>query len=243
MSQLQTQDPGKYIFVALNDGTKLRVDTSTNETTVQLPTGQVVTNVDGLGQISKGEQTGSKIMGIGGAIATASTAAGPAAPLVAAVGAVVGAIGGLIKLFSGGRAQAKALAAQRAEYEKVNAQLTQENAQLASEIQKLEPLAVQLKQQIKNLNIPLGLSGLGICIFNCKKKKEEKKLNATVDVYNALVAEQQELIEIAERATNEIASLFQIKTDLQNKRALLIGGGLLLLAGGVWWFKFRKNKK
>jgi hypothetical protein len=204
----------RYIIAELADGTLVAVDKFSNKSIVDFPSGQVVTNQGGLGN----EKVAAVMATAGPVIMKGSAAAGPAAPVVLAVGAVITAIGGLIRLFGG---KAKKIAAERKQWDEANRILEEENAQLSSKVNELAQYAGQLKTDLRG--------GLGFCLFNCKKKREEKKLRSAKDKYEVLVEEQEEMISIAQKLANDVQVLLGMKADKKIIQKVLIAAGGLSL--------------
>jgi gas vesicle protein len=210
------------VIVTLADGSIVTVKDGI--TTVKLPGGQIVQ--EGNSGLGDAKQTGSAMMAIGGAVAVI-------VPVGTVVGAIIAAAGALISLFANGK-KAQKLAAERAQYEQVNAQLKDQNAQLDIKVQSLVASINKLKQ---DLGISTPISGLGFCLIGCKKKEEKRKLDSAKDVYAQLTKAQDEKISLLNKMSEEVESLLLKK---RNRMLIYIGLGLAALTVGGIIIKNRK---
>ncbi|HMG94364.1 MAG TPA: hypothetical protein VK589_30095 [Chryseolinea sp.] len=217
------------------------VNTATNITNVAsaaaaaIPTKQVTAQSD----FSKGAYV---VATTASTIAAAAVVFFPAGTVVAAIAGVVAAAAALLgKIFA--NSKGKAYAAERGEYEKVNAELKYENYQLDLQYQQLYPAIQELKGIISSLNgIPDATlnGGLGLCLWDCKE--EGAKLQTVKEEFDSLKAQQ-------ENKTNLIASLldeynkllkagFELKAQKSTKDWLLwIMLGVVVIGGGYYLYK------
>lgn len=153
------------------------VSSTLNAATGALPTKPVTYQTD----FSK---VANNIASIAGTVA-AVAAVIPGGQIVAVVAGVVAAACLLLgKLF--GNSKAKALAAERAQYETAIAQLQYENLELDNQYTQTYNAVQQMRQMISGISGVDHGGGLGLCIFNCKKNEEEAKLDAAKAEYNQL---------------------------------------------------------
>lgn len=153
----------------------------------------------------------SKAMGSFAGIAGTVAAVGASipVPVIQAAAIVIGAIAGVAavlgKIF--GNSKAKQYAAERAQYQAVIDQMLADNLILDQQYETLKAAIDNFKLQLKNEGV--GVNGLGLCIINCKKKKEAKKLAATKETYDELVQIQKEKIQMLIFLTDEYNSLLK----------------------------------
>lgn len=186
-------------------------------------------NTDGSAGIDPGA---AKVAQIAGSIAGIAATIPGVGQIVAAVAAI---IAGIATIIGKNKAKVAALRAERMQYELINAELINQNAQLDFEIARLK---MAIDQMASALGIDLNaLNGLGLCIFNCKKKEVEKLLSNAQALHTELLAEQEEKIQLV----TDLALLAQSMVVAKNTKYVgwLIGAGALAI--GVWYYF--KNKK
>lgn len=176
-------------------------------------------------------------------IAAAVSVFFPAGTVVAAVAGVVAAAAALLgKVFQ--NSKAKAFAAERGEYEKVNAEIKYENVQLDAQYDAAYQAINQMKAALSSLNglsyDDRNLNGLGLCLWNCKDEKA--KLQSAKAEYETLVTQQNNKTKLLASLLDEYNKLlkagFELKANKSTKDWLLwillgtaaLGGGYLLYA-------------
>lgn len=178
----------------------------------------------------------SAIAGTGAALAAEFPPAAVVLGVVASVAAV------LSKIFFASKA--KALAAERQEYEKVISQILEDNKVIDEQYNRLKSAIDSFKNLIKG---EVQLNGLGLCIINCKKKKEQKKLTATKETYNELVQIQKEKLNMVTDLYAELESLTSNLMKLNNSSNVITllqwAFGLTSTVAVITYFRKVLNRK
>lgn len=186
----------------------------------------------------------NKIASVAGTVAAVAVfIAPPAGTIIAAVAGIVAAACVLLgKLFA--NSKAKALAAERAQYEAATSQLQYENLQLDDQYVQTYNAIEKMRSLIAGLN---GLDGgLGLCIFNCKKKEEEARLDNAKDQYeleNKLFNEKtQALMKLVDEFNNLMREYNSLLNAKQGKDiALYVLLGAAVLGTGIAVFSATKK--
>lgn len=169
----------------------------------------------------------------------------PAAQVVAVVaGVVAGAAALLGRVFA--NSKAKAAAAERGQWEQATAEIKYENQQLDEQYIAATNAINQLKSTISSLSgVPFeaGLSGLGLCLKNCKEEKA--KLQSAKEQYETAVKEQNNKTAILASLLDEYNKLIKGLLDLKSDKSIKDWGLWLLLAtivigGSIYAFKKSK---
>lgn len=171
-------------------------------------------------------------------VATGAGTVAAVAALIPGIGTVVAVVAGVVaaaaillgKIF--GNSKSKQYAAERGEYEKVNAQIKYENTELDKQYDATARAIAELKSAIASLSgMPLNGQGLGLCLKNCKEEKA--KLQSAKDEYEVLQREQQNKTQLMASLLDEynrlIKGLLQLKSDQKTKDYLT----WILLAGAL----------
>lgn len=186
-------------------------------------------------------------------VATGAATVAAVAALVPGIGTVVAVVAGVVataaallgKIFA--NSKAKAYAAERGEYEKVNSQIRYEINELDKQFDVTFPAVEQLKSAISSLN---GLGGsssslgaLGICWGDCKEEKArlasakaeydvlQKELTNKTTLMASLLDEYNKLI-------REIVNLKSDKSTRDWLAIILLGSAIAAVA----YFAFKKSK-
>lgn len=173
------------------------------------------------------------------AATTAAIAAmfpGPGTVIAVVAGIVAAAAALLGKIFS--RARAKELDAERKEYDKVNAELRTQNAELDLKYENLKANIAVMREEVSKItgiDFTFGKDqsskGLGLCIFNCKKKAAEQQLDTAKDLYKTLSDAQATKIKLIQELLNEwdimTKAVIDLRTGGNMNAGLLVGIGLL----------------
>lgn len=196
-----------------------------NTATSTLPTKPVTAQSD----FSK---VANSVATVAGVVAAVAVYIVPAGTVIAAVAGIVAAACVLLgKLF--GQSKAKALAAERAQYETVTAQLQYENQQLDEQYAQTYDAIQQMRSLISGLG---GLSGggLGFCVFNCKKQREEDRLRnakAEYELQNKLFTEKtsalMKLVDEFNKLMREYNSLLQASQTKNTALYVLLGAAAI----------------
>jgi hypothetical protein len=183
-------------------------------------------------------------------VATGAATVAAIAAVVPGVGTVVAVVAGVVaaaaallgKVFA--NSKAKGYAAERGEYEKVNAQIKYENNQLDKQYDDTSRAINELKMSISSLNGPSlmdsnqEISGLGLCLWNCKDEKN--KLQSSKAEYETLKKEQENKTQILASLLDEynklIKGLLELKSSKSTKDWLLWIFAGAVVVGGVYYF-------
>ena len=187
---------------------------------------------------------------VSGKIATIAGTAAAVVQVIPGVGQVVGAVLGAVaavafvlsKVFS--NSKARKLAAERQQYEILNKELTAENYELDAHYVQLRNTVYELRNTLEQYT-GKTFNGLGFCLFNCKRKEEEKKLKTAKDQYNELKALNEEKIKAIELLLDEINRTFEAITGIKkfstaNKFLL---AGLVVSAAVTGLILYNRKKK
>jgi hypothetical protein len=199
---------------------------------------------------TKFSKVANTIAGIAGTVA-AIAAVIPAPPfvgqVVAVVAGIVAAVAAILgKIFA--RAKSKELDAERAQWDTANAKLREENAELDLKYENLKANMATLRQvvtDVTGIDFNFGkdntVQGLGLCIFNCKKKAAEQNLNTSKQQNASLIKAQNEKIALCEGLIKEwdtlTAALLNFKKKGNSNAGIIVGIGFAALIGGYAIFK------
>lgn len=222
---------GELVFVEKGLGTVASVTTTANNITqVGMAVNNLVPNkpVNYQSDFSKV----SNVVATGAAtVAAVAAVLPPPGQLVAAVAGVVAVAATLLgKVFA--NSKAKAYAAERQQYEEAIASIKTENTQLDQSYAQTKSMIEQLKAQLRSVGLgcpdTMLDNGLGLCIINCKAKKEKSKLEQAKEDYAYYTNLQQQKIVAMQNLLDEYNKLMAgaLKVNeidaLNNK--LIIGG-------------------
>ncbi|MGL6121652.1 MAG: hypothetical protein ACRC1W_01185 [Shewanella sp.] len=190
-------------------------------------------------------------------VATGAATVAAIAAVVPGIGTVVAVVAGVVaaaaallgKVFA--NSKAKGYAAERGEYEKVNAQIKYENNELDKQYDELSRAINELKNAISSLNGPSEMDsreqqicGLGLCLWKCKDEK--KKLRSAKDEYETLKKEQENKTQIMALLLDEynklVKGLLELKSRKSTKDWLLWIFGSAVVIGGVYYFIKRSKR-
>jgi hypothetical protein len=188
-------------------------------------------------------------------VAVGATAVAAVTAVFVPVGTVIAAVAGIVavaatvlgKVFK--NSAAKKLAAERQEYEKVNADIKFENQQLDEQYASATVAINQLKAEVSALHGVPHEPGLGLCLINCKKNAEQAKLNTAKDQYAVLFREQENKTKLMQDLLDEynklVASILVIKQQKANKDILwwILGGSAVLIGGYLLYDNRKKIEK
>lgn len=175
-------------------------------------------------------------------VASVAATVAAVAAVVPGVGTVVAVVAGVVaaaaallgKIFS--RARAKELDAERKQYDIVNAELRAQNADLDLKYENLKANMATMREEISKftgIDFTFGKDqsskGLGLCIFNCKKKAAEQQLNTAKDLYKTLSDAQATKIKLIQELLKEWDILTKAVIELRTKGT--INTGLLVAIG------------
>ncbi|HEY5746081.1 MAG TPA: hypothetical protein VIU12_08400 [Chryseolinea sp.] len=188
----------------------------------------------------------ANVVATGASVVAAATVWFPPAAIVAGIVAAAAALLG--KVFA--NSKAKSYAAERGEWDKVNADLRYENQQLDFQFIAANNAVQQLRDRVASLSgvapISNGLGDLGICWGNCKDEK--RKLQSAKEEYEVLTREQQNKTQIMASLLDEYNKLMKGLLELHSDKSskdwifwILAGAGALI--GGILLFQNRKKIK
>lgn len=184
---------------------------------------------------SKATSAIAQVAGTAAAVAQVVPGVGQAVGIV--LGAVAGVAAVLSKIFL--NSKAKQYAAERAQYETAIQQILADNLVIDQQYNQLKNAIDQFKAELAGY----GISGLGLCLINCNKKKEKARLDNTKEAFNELTAIQKKKLQLVTDLYTEynqiLQNLLDVRSSSNRNTYLLVGLGLLL---GVTGFVYATRK-
>lgn len=170
--------------------------------------------------------------------------------VIPGIGQVVGVVLGVVAAASAVLAKiffnskAKKMDAERGQLETTIKQILLDNDELDVRYNALKAALAQFKVQLKAYGIgpDAGVSGLGLCILGCKKKRAEERLDNTKARYDELIKIQENKIKLTNALYDECNKTMEalIKVQDSSKVNMYILFGLIAsaaLVGGIIIFK------